>query len=255
MKLSEFLRRFFPPSRGQVIKKLAEEFERRFGFRFRNPALLTEALTHRSYIHFNQGAIASNERLEYLGDSVLGLIISEYLYQTYPDYDEGELTKAKAVLVNETTLAYIGQEYGLNKMIFISPEEEKSGGRNRSSIISDAVEATIAAIFLDSGLEAARGFVRRVLISNAGDILSDSAQRNYKGELLEFLQSRGIEPPRYEVVSEEGPDHEKTFKVVVYTGNTITGSGEGASKKEAEQKAAAESLENLMSREKESLDG
>jgi ribonuclease-3 len=195
----------------------------------------------------------SNERMEYLGDSVLGLVIAEYLFKIHPDYNEGGLTKNKSVLVNEMTLSSVGRECGLNELILMSPDEERAGGRTRNSIVSDTVEAVIAAIYLDAGLDGARRFIKKLIISHAGEILNDSAQRNYKGELLEHLQGIGLEPPRYDVVSEEGPDHQKTFEVVVYTGGKITGSGTGPSKKEAEQIAASQSLKRLLQKKEDLL--
>lgn len=228
--------------------KLVETFLKKFGYKFIKSELLFEALTHRSFIHYNEEIKASSERLEFLGDSVLGVIIAEYLHNKYPDYDEGDLTKTKALLVNETTLSMIGREIELNNLILMSPEEEKSGGRERHSIISDAMEAVIGAIHLDGGLDKAREFVIRTIVSHSEEIFSDSNQRNYKGELLEYLQHLGQPPPYYEVVSEKGPDHMKTFNVVVKTFGEISGSGSGQSKKEAEQKAAAESLARIKSK-------
>lgn len=254
MKLFDYLKQRLSRSEAQIGRDLASEFHRRFGYKFRNDKLLIEALTHRSFVYHAKNGIASNERLEYLGDSVLGLIVADHLFHSHPHFAEGNLTKMKSILVNELTLSKVGEECELNRLILISPEEEKSGGRERSSIVSDAVEAVIGAIFLDSGLDAAREFVKKMIISQAQDLISDSSQRNYKGELLEYLQSRGEGPPYYEVVSEEGPDHEKTFTIVVQAGGRIMGRGIGASKKEAEQQAAAVTLEALR-RESEKKEG
>jgi ribonuclease-3 len=246
VKLLDSLKRIITRPKKQADKELIESFFNRYGYRFSRGELLIKALTHRSYIYFDETTTISNERLEYLGDSVLGLIIAAYLFRKYPDFNEGDLTKAKAVLVNEVTLSQVGEESGLNEFILMSPEEEKSGGRFRSSIISDAMEAVIGALYLDGGIETARKFVEHMIISRSMDIMSDSSQRNYKGELLEHLQSRGEGPPHYEVVSEDGPDHEKIFTVTVKTAGRITGKGSGASKKEAEQQAASESLRTLI---------
>lgn len=206
-------------------------------------------MTHRSYVRINSDDIPSNERLEFLGDSVLGLLIADYLFKTYPDYSEGDLTKTKAMLVNETTLSMVGRETGLNNFIYLSEDEEKSGGRERNSIVSDAMEAVIGAIYLDGGLMPARSFIRRTILSYIGDVMADAEQYNYKGELLEYLQARGNRTPHYEVISESGPDHEKTFKVAVRTNGVITGTGSGLSKKEAEQRAAARALKELRKQE------
>jgi len=248
--LLDLFRRFSKKSEGKDDEKVALEFERKFGCPFRNHNILIEALTHRSYIRSNGSSQPSNERLEYLGDSVLGLVTAEHLYSLFPEYDEGDLTKAKALLVNEMTLSQVGRESGLNEFIFLSADEERAGGRDRPSIISDTVEAVIGAIYLDSGLIAARTFVSRILFSHSRDIFTDTSMRNYKGDLLEYQQSQGKAPPIYEVVSETGPDHDKTFNVVVYTDGVITGSGSGASKKEAEQKAASVSLKSLLDKDK-----
>ncbi len=249
MKFLDTIKNIFTSAKGKEADKLTAEFEGKFGYHFQNIRFLAEALTHRSYTHYAKEVSVSNERMEFLGDSVLGLIIGEELFKLHPNYDEGDLTKTKSLLVNETTLSKIGVECGLNELIFMSPEEEKSGGRRRHSIVSDTVEAVIAAIYLDGGLGAAKIFVRNILISHSADILNDAAQRNFKGELLEYLQSLGIEPPHYEVTSENGPDHDKTFEVVVYTSGRKTGIGNGPSKKDAEQKAAREAISNLLREE------
>jgi ribonuclease-3 len=247
--LFDFLKRNTAASPQNAVQELAEAFYLKLGYLFRDPSFLLQALTHRSHSRTVDNSADSNERLEYLGDSILGMVISEYLYHTYPDYKEGDLTKTKALLVNEGALSMVGKESGLNMLILLSAEEEKSGGRNRNSIISDALEAVIGAIYLDSGLNAARDFIHRVILSRKEDILSDANQHNYKGELLEYLQARGGVAPHYEVLAEEGPDHEKIFRIAVHTGGKITGTGIGQSKKEAEQRAAAESLNYLKRNE------
>lgn len=249
MAFFEFFRQLFANSGRKIEEHLAEKFFRRLGYRFDNHRLLMEALTHRSYIRGNGEDIPSNERLEYLGDSVLGLLVAEHLFKTCPGYAEGDLTKTKAMLVNENTLSKVGQDCGLNEFIFLSSEEEKSGGRVRNSIVSDAMEATIGAIYLDGGLMAARDFIQRTIIAHISEFLTDADQYNYKGELLEFLQARGDRTPYYEVISEEGPDHAKVFEVAVHTNGEVTGIGSGLSKKEAEQKAAAEALDKLKNLE------
>jgi len=239
---TNFLRRLFSDHKSDSGKKLTEQFFQKLKYRFRNSALLEEALTHRSFVRSNGDNIPSNERLEYLGDSVLGLLVAEFLFKKYPDDAEGDLTKMKAMLVNEITLSKSGQNCGLNELILLSDDEENSGGRQRNSIVSDAMEATIGAIYLDGGLEAARIFITKTILSNIRDVLADTDQYNYKGDLLELLQGRGEKTPYYEVIAEKGPDHSKTFEVIVHTAGEITGSGSGPSKKEAEQKAAAEAL-------------
>lgn len=240
-----------PPDERKLVAKFAGEFE----YFFKNSRLLVEALTHRSYIRTENPEGISNERLEYLGDSVLGLLIAEYLFLGHPDFAEGELTKTKAMLVNETTLSMVGQSSGLNGFIFMSQDEENSGGRERNSIVSDAMESVIGAIFLDGGIESARQFILRTIIPHVDEVLSDSRHRNYKGELLEFMQARGKGTPHYEVLSEDGPDHAKEFRVGVFTDGEMTGVGIGQSKKEAEQKAAAISLSALLKQEETEGEG
>ncbi len=247
VRLFESIRKIFhrPAGPDQTDTGLALKFFDAFGYHFKTPGHLREALTHRSYVRNVDHKARSNERLEFLGDSVLGILVSEYLHSHYPDYAEGELTKTKALLVNETALAGIAKTSRLNEFIFLSDDEERTGGRDRASITSDAFEAVVGAIYLDGGLDPARDFIYRILLTNEKKIISDENQRNYKGELLEYLQARGENPPYYEVVSENGPDHAKIFRVAVNTGGTITGIGEGSTKKEAEQRAAADSLQKL----------
>ncbi|MDH3890323.1 MAG: ribonuclease III [candidate division Zixibacteria bacterium] len=215
------------------------------GYHFRDTALLLLSLTHRSYSRFDQDHSPSNERLEFLGDSVLGLVIADQLFQDNPDLREGELTQTKAKLVNENALASVAGDIGLNKFLRLSPEEDKAGGRSRPSIISDAFESVIAAVYLDGGLEAARDVILRLIYSRRDELATDSAQRNFKGELLELTQSRGDGAPRYDVLAAEGPDHRKRFNIAVNVAGQRVGSGEGSSKKEAEQQAAAVALKKL----------
>jgi len=245
MGFLDTLKQIFLPKKSKPRLVNLDKVQDIIGYRFNNLSLLTLALTHRSYLSNNSKSDESNERMEFVGDSVLGLVIAHQLFSDHPDWREGELTKVKALLVNETTLAEIGMEIGLNQHIFLSTEEEKSGGHERPSIVSDAVESVIAAIYMDGGFEAARKFVFDQIYSRKADVRADSSQRNYKGELLELVQGRGENMPRYDVVSQTGPDHDKTFNVVVSINGRALGSGVGSSKKEAEQKAAAEALERL----------
>lgn len=215
------------------------------GYHFRDESLLRLALTHRSYSHTVLSDEASNERLEFLGDSVLGLVVAHELYRDHPDIMEGKLTQAKALLVNESTLASIGKRIGLNRYLLLSPEEDRSGGRDRPSIISDAFESVIGAVYLDGGLDAARDIVLRLIYSRREALARDASRRNFKGDLLEYAQALGAGMPRYDVISEDGPDHEKVFRVVVHIDGDKVGYGSGSSKKEAEQKAAAAALESI----------
>ncbi len=227
-------------------EKLLKDFQERIDYPFNDPELLRVALTHRSFAKSGDKEwLPSNERLEFLGDSVLSLVVAEFIFVNYPDKLEGGLTKLRSRLVNETSLYVRASAFDLGKFIFLSPEEEKAGGRRRASIIADAFEAVIGAIYLDGGVAAVKPFIQRHLLAFIDEIQADESFRNYKGELLEFLQARGTGMPRYEVVSEEGPDHHKTFTVDVFSNGDKVGSGTGSSKKDAEQKAAAQALNKL----------
>lgn len=228
-------------------KQFLDAIQNITGYHFRNLDLLLLALTHRSFIKpaEKQKSQLSNERLEFLGDSVLGLIIADLLYLDHPDLREGRMTKMKAMLVNENTLSSVGKEIGINHYIRMSVEEERLGGRQRPSIISDAFESILGAIYIDGGLGAVRDVISRTLYIRKDAILSDKSQKNYKGDLLELMQAEGNGMPYYEVESESGPDHDKEFRVGVYLNKVKIGNGSGHTKKEAEQKAAAMALAEL----------
>ena len=243
MTLWRKLKRLFSAS--EVTAPDLPQLEHLLGYHFNNPQLAYLALTHRSLVRVRDGNLPSNERLEFLGDSVLGLVIADQLYRDHPNHAEGDLTKQKAMLVNEIALARVGIEVGFNTYILLSDDEEKSGGRERPSIVSDALEAIIGAIYLDGGLEAARRMILTCLYSRRDDIVNDVAQQNYKGDLLERVQAASGHLPCYEVVRESGPDHDKTFCVVVKVGRQTLGEGTGSSKKDAEQKAARMALSTL----------
>jgi ribonuclease III len=219
-----------------------EGLERLLGYQFTSRETLIHALTHRSHARADESSVDSNERLEFLGDSVLGLVIAERLYRDNPDIMEGEMTKTKALLVSESSLSTIGKVIGLHQFLLLSPEEDRAGGRERASILSDAFESVIAAVYLDGGLESARRVITRLIYDRRDILLNDSSRRNFKGELLELVQGRASGMPRYDVVSESGPDHDKIFTVSVAVSGQIIGQGSGNSKKEAEQRAAAEAL-------------
>lgn len=223
-----------------------DSFEATIGYRFQDRNLLVNALSHRSSVENGR----SNERLEYLGDAVLGLIVSEFLFGEYPDLDEGDLTKMKASLVNEAILSRVAGEFGLGDFIFLSSEEEKSGGRQKQSIVADAAEAVLGAVYLDGGLSAARRIVNKFFLTDYESLLNDESSYNYKGELLEKIQGCGKGLPRYEIQKEIGPDHEKQFVISVSVGGKNLGQGEGSTKKEAEQKAAKMALRTLRKKEK-----
>lgn len=248
MGFREWLQELFAAQKGVDNQVDLAQVQNIIGYHFRDPSLLLLGLTHRSYSYSIDDYPSSNERLEFLGDSVLGLVVAERLYKDNPDLREGELTKKKALLVSEATLAEVGIDCGLNRHLLLAPEEARTGGYERPSIVSDAVESVIGAIFLDGGFDAARDVVIRLIYTREPQISSDATRMNFKGELLELVQSRGEAAPVYEVVSETGPDHDKIFDITVSIGGKEIGSGSGRSKKEAEQHAAADALQ-FVSRE------
>lgn len=216
------------------------EFEKIIDCKFNNPELLQTALTHSSYANEHSSFLHCNERLEFLGDSVLGFITAEYLYKTFPDIPEGELTKLRAYAVCETTLAEYAHEINLGDFLLLGKGEIHSGGNKRPSILSDAFEAVIAAIYLDSGIEKAKEFV----LSFVTKAVNETPQfKDYKTMLQEVIQKNPEEQLNYVVTNENGPDHEKAFTVEVHLNSNRIGVGTGRSKKQAEQQAAKEALE------------
>jgi ribonuclease-3 len=223
-----------------------EQFEALIGYRFRDPALLDSALKHRSII-FQTGEARelANERLEFLGDAVLDLIVAEQLYADHPSSREGHLTRLKSLAVSGRQLANKGRKMGLGGFLQLSSGEERSGGRNRRSILEDALEAVIGAIYLDGGYKPASKFVKRFITDDLDQRLIREKDRNFKSILLEHVQGGGLGHPIYRVISEDGPDHAKTFAVEVLVGGEIVGRGVGRSKKQAEQQAAKEAALKL----------
>lgn len=221
------------------------ELEAKLGYGFRDADLLERALTHRSFIKEKTGSGrgASNELLEYLGDSVLGLVVSEHLCQAYPQAGEGELSKRRSQLVSEAHLHRAAERLGLGKHLLLGRGEERAGGREKKALLADAVEALIAAVYLDGGLEKAREAVRSwVLEAVDGD---DLLTTDYKTALQELLQERKLPAPRYEVVKERGPEHRKIFTVRAWVDGREMAEAEGATKKAAEQAAARIALQEL----------
>ena len=223
-----------------------EAIERTLNYTFRDKLLLVKALTHSSYANENRGhSCESNERLEFLGDSVLGFVVADALYRRESELPEGRMTRVRAQLVCEDSLRRVATELGLGSYIRLGRGEEHTGGRNRASILADAVEALIAAMFLDGGLEVARAFIERNILSalDKGDWL---AFGDGKTELQELVQRKSGQTLSYELVSESGPDHNKTFRMRVLLNGEPIGSGEGRTKKEAEQSAARAALKELL---------
>jgi ribonuclease-3 len=222
------------------------EFSRHFRITFHDPELLRLALTHRSYLSVTgMGPRESNERMEFLGDSVLGLVTSEYLYRLFPDEHEGQLTKTKSLLVSKAILSRKALSMGLGRFVLLSHSEVESGGRQRLSILADAFESVVAAIYLDQGFEEAREFIEYWLLRGSREIVADKRHRNYKSHLQEYVQTTFRTHPVYRIRSQMGPDHSKLFLVEVMVGRRALGEGRGPNKKEAEQAAARDALESV----------
>jgi ribonuclease III len=249
MALTQWWRRLFRRRNRPIdatATGLLSEFQEHVGFHFRDPSLLQQALTHRSWLGASGSDLStSNERMEFLGDSVLELVVNEHLYARYPDLQEGELTKMKSLLVSRNILSYQAREMGLGRFLFLSEAEQDSGGRDRPSILADAFEAVVGAIYLDGGMESARGFLRQRLLTSAQGILGDRKFTNYKSLLQEFVQSEYKTYPRYRISAQSGPDHKKLFTVDVSVKGRKLGEGKGPNKKRAEQSAARDALEVL----------
>jgi len=223
----------------------SKQLEAALGYHFKDPALLTGALCHSSYVNEQpQDNLESNERLEFLGDAVLNLAVSHLLMQRYPDLAEGELSRNRAHLVNETRLAAIAREIALGPHLLLGKGEALTGGREKNSILADAVEAVIAAVYLDGGFDAAFAFVESRFSRQLTKVNRSRYETDYKSRLQEHVQSVYREVPRYRVVDTSGPDHSKTFRVQVSVAG-ITAEGDGKSKKMAEQEAARAGLERL----------
>ncbi|MDR7545328.1 MAG: ribonuclease III [Armatimonadota bacterium] len=232
---------------GEVLSqdRLAQlaHLEERLGVRFRDRSLLDLALRHGSFSHEKgRDPGKSYERLEFLGDAVLSLVVSDDLYRRHPDMDEGGLAKQRARVVNEAALASIARRLDLGRYILLGRGEEKGGGRQRPGLLADAVESVIGAVYIDSGYGVAHHLITRWL-GELGEVIQRAGE-DFKSQLQERLQRRG-QMPRYRITQEEGPDHARTFVAVVEAGGRVVGEGRGKSKKEAEQAAAAEGLRRL----------
>lgn len=216
------------------------EFEKVIGYEFKNKSLLETALTHSSYANEKQTGKDCNERLEFLGDSVLGVITADYFYHNLAHLPEGEMTKKRAACVCEKSLHGFAKQINLGRFLLLGRGEDNTGGRNRASILADAFEAVIGAMYLDGGLESVRGFVLGFIKEAAAKQLS---LRDYKTELQEIIQKNPDEHLTYILVGESGPDHDKRFEVEVLLNSNVVGYGMGKSKKLAEQQAAKQALE------------
>lgn len=223
-----------------------ENLQENLGYRFRDESLLRGALYHSSYAneHRNEN-IVSNERLEFLGDAVLGFVSAEFLYSRFPHAPEGELTRIRAALVREESLFEVAQALQLGECLMLGKGEESGGGRQRPSILADCTEAVFAAVYLDGGMDCARDLIHRVLLSKGDITVAESRRRDYKTELQELVQRKPHQVLRYELVGQSGPDHAKVFTVAVLLNGDPVGEGSGHSKKEAEQASARAALEKL----------
>ena len=225
-------------------------FQNIISYYFNNISLLDNALIHRSFVNENPAlAYKDNERLEFFGDAVLGLCISDILMKRFPDYKEGQLSKLRAFAVNEHSLADLARKIEIGNYILLGRGEEGSGGRTKNSILSNAFEAVIAAIYLDSGFEKVHAFIENVFELLLEEGTRTEIYRDYKTALQEICQCRFKDMPRYIQISEEGPDHDKLFEVSLSIAGIITTTGKGKSKKEAEQQAAQKALKELQKSE------
>lgn len=218
-------------------------FEKKLGLKFGNKELLTQAFVHRSYLNENPDFhLDQNERLEFLGDAVLELVITEYLYNEYPEKAEGELTNWRAALVNAKMLTQVAEELGFNDFLLLSRGETKELGKARQYILANTFEALIGAIYLDGGYNPADTFIKKYLIARLPDIIDKKLYRDAKSQFQEEAQDKAGVTPAYKVMKEWGPDHKKKFTVGVYLASELVAEGEGYSKQEAEEEAAKQAL-------------
>ena len=224
---------------------MIKDLEAAIGYKFKNIALLQNALAHSSYANERwHNSLMSNERLEFLGDSILGMCVAEYLYCTFPDRPEGELTRMRADMVCEQTLANVAGRIGLGNHLLLGKGEEQGGGRTRNSILADAVESVIAASFLDGGMDAAKQFIQKFILVEVP--VKKLHNVDYKTSLQELVQQKKNQVLSYALVGESGPDHDKHFEVEVSLNGKVVGLGSGSSKKRAEQDAARVAIESLF---------
>jgi ribonuclease-3 len=216
-------------------------------FDIKSKKLLEEALTHRSYLNETSEKVPSNERMEFLGDSILSFIVSNYLYSKYPDFNEGKLTNLRSLLVNTKMLAILAKDCDLGSMLRLSKGEEESGGRNNQSLLADTFEAYLGALFLDQGIESVKEFIYATVIPQADEFLKKNMLKDPKSKLQEYVQSQKKGQLKYKVILEEGPAHARKFTVGVFVNEELLGKGSGKSKQEAEEESASLALTKLAS--------
>ena len=223
-----------------------QELEKKLNYTFRDPSLLAEALSHSSYANEHRAAgLNSNERLEFLGDSVLGFVTAEFLFARHPNLPEGDLTRIRAALVCEQSLYEVARKLDLGRYLRLGRGEEAGGGRTRTSILADATEAVFAAVYLDGGIGAASALIHRLLLDAEKEEAVEERRRDYKTALQELVQRQAGQELSYRMAGEQGPDHAKTFVAEVLLNGTVVGTGSGHSKKEAEQSAAKAALATM----------
>jgi ribonuclease-3 len=226
-------------------KKLLKQFEKSSGVRFKNEALLDLAFSHRSYSNENADHRDNNERLEFLGDSVLGLVVSSYLYHVLSDRAEGDLAKIKSFVVSEEILSGLAKNLGIDQLLLIGKGEENSGGRTKKALLADSLEAVFGAYYLDAGFPEVQKFILQLLVPEINSVLENRHKKDYKTLLQELVQKTHRSYPRYVLVDKTGPDHDKTFFMEVQVNGQSLGSGSGKNKKEAEQEAAGIAFQAL----------
>ncbi len=247
-RIFKFLHRVLRKTNKVVVDESSiKALETNIHYSFSNKQLITQALKHRSYLAVtNESRLHSNERLELLGDAVLGLVVTEHLYKKFPEKEEGDLTAIKSLVVSRKILARMANtSLHLGQYLLLNDAEEKSGGRKRPSIVADALEAVIGAIYLDGGLQAAIQFIQQFILNELSTIITEERNKNFKSMLLEYSQSKSYGLPVYFVTREEGPDHNKVFTIQVKVNDQVLGVGTGNSKKFAEQMAAKNALKKL----------
>lgn len=230
------------PTEAAAVQAFLDKFNLPIG----DTSLIVTALKHRSYLNrSNESRIHSNERMEFLGDAVIDLVVTHFLFENFPTKTEGQLSKVKSILVSKPVMADIATELNLGELILLNRGEEKTGGRTRKSILADCFEAIVGAIYLDLGLDPAREFIHTYLLRDYQAILHKGLYKNFKSVLLEYAQSHGDGLPEYRIAEEKGPDHAKEFVIEVWIGERLLGEGRGKSKKVAEQEAAKRAVMEL----------
>jgi ribonuclease III len=247
MRVSSYYAVFQTALKGNTVMADITDLQKILGVTFRDTSLLEKSLVHRSYLNENQGiATDSNERLEFLGDAVLGLVVAGKLYRDYPNFNEGEMTRFRSTLVRRETLARVAESINLGDYLFLGKGEALSGGRRKAANLACVLEAVIAAVYIDRGYRVTEKLILKLLEEELAKAMSIPATTDYKSRLQELIQSKEQRAPVYHLIGSTGPDHIKTFNVEVLLGDTVLGSGSGKSKKEAETEAARKALDKLL---------